>query len=266
MSACLFPHFHKPFPYNQESTWIKPCYVDDVEIGNNSIHIDWIFDDLYQYYHAEGVSKEDFLRAFGQQSTEYYLLKNPPDVDYIGCVTYRRMLCFVPEIPVYENQINLPANEALKLGTEQERKILTHYMHFNDVITNRSTFLPGSVSQQYLESQPPEYWWLFHKAIQDLFPHYDKYSLHWFDESVIPFTTNYFFRKELFLRYASELFQILEYIYQNCSKVYPVKKSSDNFSEIYPWRYPGFIGERFLGFFINANKLNKLEVPLIFLQ
>ena len=33
-----------------------------------------------------------------------------------------------------------------------------------------------------------------------------------------------------------------------------------------PWEIPGFIGERFLGFFINANKLNKLEVPLIFLQ
>lgn len=267
MSACLFPHFHKPFPYNENSTWIKPCYVDDVEIGNNSIYIDWIFDDLYQYYEVEGVSKEDFLRAFGQQATEYYLLKNTPDyVDYIGCVTYRRMLCFRPEIPVYENQINMPASEAVKLGTEEELKTLIHYMHFNEVITNRSTFLRGSVSQQYLESQPPEYWWLFHKAIQDLFPHYDKYSLHWFDESVIPFTTNYFFRKELFLRYASELFQILEYIYQNCSKVYPTKQPGDQFSEPLPWRYPGFIGERFLGFFINANKLNKLEVPLIFLQ
>ena len=160
----------------------------------------------------------------------------------------------------------MPASEAVKLGTEEEKKILTHYMRFNDVITNRSTYLPGSVSQQYLESQPPEYWWLSHRAIQDLFPHYDKYSLLWYDQSVIPFTTNYFFRKELFLRYASELFQVLEYIYKNCSKVYPVKKSSDNFSEVYPWRYPGFIGERFLGFFINANKLKKLEVPLIFLQ
>ena len=70
----------------------------------------------------------------------------------------------------------------------------------------------------------------------------------------------------MFLRYASELFQILEYIYQNCSKVYPTKQPGDQFSELLPWRYPGFIGERFLGFFINANKLNKLEVPLIFLQ
>jgi hypothetical protein len=62
------------------------------------------------------------------------------------------------------------------------------------------------------------------------------------------------------------LFRILEYIYINSSKVYPVKKSGDNFSEPLPWRYPGFIGERFLGFFIHANSLKKLEVPLIFLQ
>lgn len=266
MSVCLYPHFHKPFPYNQNSSWIKPCHVDNVEIGNNSIYIDWIFDDLYKYYEAEGVSKDDFLKALGQQATEYYLLKNPPDMEYIGCVTYRRMLSFRPEIPIYENEVTMPASEAVNLGTEGEKRTLLHYLRFNDVITNTSTVLPGSVTQQYLESQPKEYWDLFYEAICKVCPYYHSNALQWFNQSVIPFTTNYIFRKKYFLRYASELFRILEYIYINSSKVYPVKKSGDNFSEPLPWRYPGFIGERFLGFFIHANSLKKLEVPLIFLQ
>ena len=274
MSICIYPHFHKPFPYNEKSDWIKPCHVDKVDIGKNSIFIDWIYDDFYKYYEAEGVSKDDFLKAFGQQATEYWLLKEQPEVDNIGCNTYRRMLSFKQDVPVYNgnlykifpyfNDFNLPADRALDLGTEDERRTILHFMSCVDVITNKSTYLNCSVSEQYLQSQPVEYWDLFHKAILEL--NYDQESLLWFEQNRVPFTTTYIFKKEYFLKYSSELFQILEYIYKNCSKVYPTKQSGDTFSEPFPWRYPGFIGERFLGFFIHANSLSKMEVPLIFLE
>ena len=73
----IYAQFHKHFPYNENSNWFYPCYVDDIELGKNSIRIDWIFDDIYKYYEREGVSKEDFLKHLSkQQSTEYWLLKN----------------------------------------------------------------------------------------------------------------------------------------------------------------------------------------------
>ena len=55
LSECLFTHFHKPFPYNENSTWINHVML----IRLNSIYIDWIFDDLY-ITEREGVSKETF--------------------------------------------------------------------------------------------------------------------------------------------------------------------------------------------------------------
>jgi len=37
-------------------------------------------------------------------------------------------------------------------------------------------------------------------------------------------------------------------------------------SEPLPWRYPGFLGERFLPFFIYANDANVFRVPLVILE
>ena len=43
-------------------------------------------------------------------------------------------------------------------------------------------------------------------------------------------------------------------------------KKQYNCTEINPWRYPGFLNERFVPFFFYANGLRKIEVPLAFLE
>jgi hypothetical protein len=70
-------------------------------------------------------------------------------------------------------------------------------------------------------------------------------------------------RKQLFRKYASELFELLEYVWQNTNKTYPTQPTT---AEPLPWRYPGFLGERFLPFFLHANKVNVARVPLIILE
>ena len=210
----IYAQFHNHFPYNENSNWFHPCYVDDIELGKNSIRIDWIFDDIYKYYEREGVSKKDFLKAFGQQSTEYWLLKNTPDLEYIGSATYRRLLNFNLPITLGKNRIEgseitgVRANveEAHKANTNEEAEIAKHYLQFVDVITNHSSYLPGSVEDQYLQTQPKEYWNLFQKAILELFPEY-KESYKWLWQSKTNFNTVYIFRREYFLKYASRHFK-----------------------------------------------------------
>ncbi len=94
-------------------------------------------------------------------------------------------------------------------------------------------------------------------------PDYRKH-LTWFKQcNIINFETCYVMRRQAFRKYATELFEILEYIFKNCSNVYPTVQTT---SEPLPWRYPGFLGERFFPFFMYANGLKRIQVPLVVLQ
>jgi hypothetical protein len=70
-------------------------------------------------------------------------------------------------------------------------------------------------------------------------------------------------RRDIFVRYTTELFAILENIWQNSDDNYPTQQTT---SEPFPWRYPGFLGERFMPFFLYANSLKKIQVPLVILE
>ena len=81
--------------------------------------------------------------------------------------------------------------------------------------------------------------------------------------NVISYEGVYIMRKSLIKQLVSEYFSIMEYIWKNCSQVYPTQQTT---SEPLPWRYPGFLNERFVPFFVYANSLRRAEVPLVFLN
>ena len=103
---------------------------------------------------------------------------------------------------------------------------------------------------------------LFEKAITELLPDY-RNKLDWFDGNKISFETCYIMRKQLFKKYVSELFEIYEYIWTYSKTAYPTQQTT---SEPLPWRYPGFLGERFLPFFIAMNACAPIHVPLVILE
>jgi hypothetical protein len=273
MSLALYSHFHKTFPFNRKSDWLFATYAGGRQAykwmppdnDGNYINVntgDSI--DVFRKYYSSA-SEDEFLRAMGQQATEYWLLKNTPRVDYIGCTTYRRYLLL--DRPSKKNvaKINLSATqeEANKFGTDEQKEIALEYLQTADVLTNHSIALPYSVEQQYLESQPSLYWQLFKEAIHDLFPSYRQH-LTWFTHNnIINYETCYIMRKDIFIRYADELFRVLENIWQNSGDNYPKKQTT---SEPFPWRYPGFLGERFMPFFVYANSLKRIQVPLVILE
>lgn len=265
----MLSHFHKQFPFNFKSSWLKASYAGEKApfAWGPPFPGDWINTTSqksiheYQHYYP-GVSEHDFLKAMGQQATEYYLWKHG-QADYIGVGSYRRYLMInFQDIPGHKVSVAATLENAELLSSEEQKIGALHMLQRYDVITNRPIQINGTIESQYLESQPYEYWDLFIKGIMELFPDY-RDKIDWFNGNTINFETSYIMRKQAFKKYVSELFELLEYVWQNCSTAYPTKQTT---SEIYPWRYPGFLGERFFPFFIHANGLKPAYVPLVILE
>ena len=266
----MVSHFHKDFPFNHESSWLKAAYAGShAPYGwhppgpgnwiNTSHH-----KSVYEYRHYYGtVSEDNFLRAMGQQASEYYAWKIVR-ADFIGCTTYRRYLDFKGDLDsnVLKASLEPTKENADYLSSDEQKVAALKLFETHDAITNPITPLPYSVRNQYLQSQPAEYLNLFLEGIEKLMPDY-RDSMGWWDDNGASFETCYVMRKQLFRKYASELFELLEYVWQNTSNRYPTTATT---SEPLPWRYPGFLGERFVSFFLHANKVNVARVPLIILE
>jgi len=265
----MVSHFHKDFPFNHQSSWLKAAYAGSHAPygwhppgpGNwiNTSHHKSVYE--YRHYYSM-CNEDDFLRAMGQQASEYYLLKNV-STDFIGCTTYRRYLKFDDtQSHIIKMSLSASQENANYFSSDNQKKAALNLLETHDAITNHYTRLPCSVIEQYLQSQPKEYIDLFLEGIMELMPDYRE-QMNWWNQNEVSFETCYIMRKQLFKKYASELFEILEYVWKNSNLVYPKTQTT---SEPLPWRYPGFLGERFLPFFLHANQIKTARVPLVILE
>ena len=103
MAIAYYAHFHRPFPFDPDSTWVRAVsFIDDLSAsgipalsrGPGSI------DDFRRY--MPGVSDARFAHIFGQQAADYWLNKRGPNSDFVGCSTYRRYLA-IDEGHAYSN-------------------------------------------------------------------------------------------------------------------------------------------------------------------
>jgi hypothetical protein len=274
----VLSHFHCDYPFNHTSSWMRASHAGDVEFNdvllkelaiNTSVEEDRI--QKYQKYYPN-ISEKDFLRAMGQQATEYWLWKHC-ESEYIGCTTYRRYLLIAGSENEEETaKIVFPTNleQMFHLSSDEQKEKSLQLLQNHDIITNTRSVIPWSVERQYLASEPREYWDLFLEGIAELIPEYRKH-LGWFEGNVVNFETTYIMRKEFFKKYVSEYFQVMEYVWQNTDNTYPSHEYLvENGKEVgwwnpqgNPWRYPGFLGERFFPFFVYANQMNAAYVPLV---
>lgn len=269
-----FVHFHKEFPFNFDSTWVTPCFAGGT--GTYEWYPDRINDytnvvtfpkNILQYkFYYKDLTENEFLRAIGQQVTDFFAANVETNAEYISVGSYRRYLLIDKDRT--EEKITMPpTEESVKFLTSDEKMFKAlDYLRNADVIINRERQIHETVESQYLRYELPEYWNLFKEGIVKTNPFY-KDSMDWFTTSTrCSYEGVYIMRKELFRQLVKEYFSIMEYIWENCSEVYPDKsKKQYSCSEPFPWRYPGFLNERFVPFFIHANSLRKVEVPLVFL-
>lgn len=262
----VFVHFHKEFPFNFDSSWMQAT-GDGVGYPEprvtNVLRAPRSVLEFRKYYH--GISDDDFLAALGALATEFWLLHQTPDVEYVGCTTYRRYLLIDSGLtntnPVLTAEANMRACTAL--SSDAQRDAALAYLQSADVLTNRGIVLNCSIAEQYVTSHPALHWHLFLEAIDSLLPDYRRHLM-WFSKyNIAGFFTCYIMRRDLFRKYAAELFMVLEHVIRHAPQVFPDKVEG---ARMQAFRYPGFLGERFLPFFLYANGVRKLEFPQVLLD
>lgn len=269
----MFVHLHKEFPFNYDSSWVFPCYAggtgpyewqppvdrkEFINVTRNGI--------LNYKHHYPMISEQEFLRAMGQQATEVFAANlglNTPD--YIGVNSYRRYLYILDAHRNPYEKITLPANEETVkfLTSDAQLEAASKLFDSVDLIISRPRTIDVSIEEQYLQSQPREYWDLFKEGITKVNPLYEPHMWWFTGYNIINYEGVYIMRKDLYQKMMYEYFQIMEFVWVNCQTTYPTQQTT---SEPLPWRYPGFLNERFVPFFIFANSLRKAEVPLVFLN
>ena len=268
----MVSHFHKDFIFNENCKWIVPVCSGDSDLVGNEYFINVCegntLDDLKIFYKNQ--TDKEFYRALGAEASIYWIIKNQHRItsSYLGFTSYRRYLYFL------DNESNTKIHAAA--DKEYINRITSDTVLSNietvfkeyDIITCKEVTVEDglSIEQQYLRYQPKEMWDLFKDGIITLYPKYTN-SINWLSTNKsCSFESPIIAKREIFLDMANQYFEVLRYIWKKLSNVYPERSNYEHCREEYPWRYPGFLGERFFPFFVYANKLKRKEVPLIFIQ
>ena len=279
-------NFHTDFPFYFDQDWLVPCYAggtgpDEHHPPNNKgkfINVtlktkkyrNTIFDFRHWY---SSVSEINFLKAMGTQATDYYTVNSSQNANYLGSACYRRFLWMDSDRKMPRITMTASEESYQHLTSDQMKDNALKYLEESDIIVNREVDIgqhagvpDETVEQQYLRWEAKEYWDLFKQGILVVNPTY-RSSMKWFTESKrCHFEGVYITKKHLMRQLINEYFLIMEYIWDNTTDVFPDKdKKEVPCAERLPWRYPGFLMERFVPFFIHANSLKKTEVPLVFL-
>lgn len=275
----MMSHTHKEYPFNFDSSWVVPAYAGGSAPTewhpNDDRYINVYQDGLdvnktirrYRGYYSH-VDETSFLKAMGQQATDYYLYANDFTSRYLGVGSYRRYLAPLQGVGHMEEKLIVPSTveSCNGLTSDAQHDKIVQYLQSADVVCSRFRYMHKSIEAQYLESQLPEYWELFKEAIVKLYPQYEDHMIWFTDYSICNYECVYVMDNFKYKQLVQEYFAIMEYIWKNCSETFPDKNVKQyNCTEINPWRYPGFLNERFVPFFFYANGLRKIEVPLAFL-
>lgn len=280
----MLSHFHRDYPFNLSSSWLKASHAGDSEFENplmlqNSVNTsdEEIRIQEYQRYYPQ-IDEKQFLTAMGQQATEYWIWKHA-QAKYIGCTSYRRYLLIEGsrwEARDTARIVQPPTPEMMDfLSSDKQKETAMEVLETHDVITNLPMHSVVSVERQYTASEPRDYWDLFMEGIIELFPEYRKH-MYWFKqrELHINFEAPYIMSNALFKRCIGEYFTLMEYLWQRIDNTFPTheflvqhrKPVGWWMPQGLPWRYPGFLNERFVPFFIFANQLKPYYVPLVILN
>jgi hypothetical protein len=130
---------------------------------------------------------------------------------------------------------------------------LNQLLKLADAIIPRKMLSLPSISGQYIQAVKSEPWDLFIDALQIKYSNKINAS-EYFDNLIYGSVCNMFVMKwDLFEIYCKDLFELIDPIYTKIGSNY----------DSYNNRYPGFLAERFLGFWLHVNKVRTIEVPMI---
>lgn len=270
----VFNQYYRDHIFNPYCDWIQPTYLsrDSWRPDENTIKYfldvnknDSIF--YYKKYYPEQTDVQ-FIQAMGRQATEYYVYKNIK-TRYVGLGCYRRYLLLdsysdhILDRKTYYKIYKEPTFKNLKQLTSEDCKnyALEHLENY-DCIINGFRDIGFKIKNQYIYWEGPKTWNLFIQAINKHFPYYDT---NLFDTNTFAnYEGTWIMKYDMYQEFMYQYFKIMEHIWENIDVTFPIP--SQNINNPRPWRYPGFLNERFLTLFLLQNKYKYKEVPMILLD
>lgn len=241
----IFQTFHKSFVRNTESDWIVP-------IGVNGYYEAGLLSD------AKNDNISHLNPYYCELTAQYWVWKNCRH-DYVGFYHYRRYLNFCVD-KTYESSgqvIAKPSEAAVSyLSSEAQLQRLERLLTVAPVILpNPQPTLP-SISGQYLGCVSREPWDKFIAELLAADEPKSQVESYFGELTSAPMCNVMVMRWDLFSSYLSDLFPILDRIFGEIGPKY----------DTYNNRYPGFIAERYLGYWIHSRRIPFCTVPMIFLD
>ena len=241
----VYQTFHKPFIRNHEVRWIQP-------IGVNGYIDDGMISDSY------GINISHLNPYYCELTAIYWAWKNSKS-DYVGLYHYRRYLnyCFDESwkdgfafsVPSDNNIINY-------LTSDVQFQTVMHLMNSFDLIIPKKYASVLTTSEHYKTNHIAEHWELFISLLKTKYPD-EPELIDTFEITNCTTVYNMFImRRPVFESYCKELFELLNPIFWEFGSKY----------DSYNNRYVGFLAERFLGFWIDKNKLRYFEVPMLMIN
>lgn len=241
-SLAIYQSFHKEFPRNSACNWIIPVGVNGYQ--GSGFQSD-----------ASGENISQLNPYYCELTAQYWAWKNTTS-DYVGFCHYRRYFNFIMDNTwTGDYAFSTPATESIigYLTSEQQLQALHDHLSYSDVVIPKKTSTPKSIEGHYLHYHISDHWHYFTEVLKTVYPDYANHTK-MFEVSNLNTAYNMFvMSRPLFHKYCEDLFQIIDLIYQKFGAPY----------DSYNNRYPGFIAERFLGFWLQINRLRISEVALL---
>jgi hypothetical protein len=238
----IYQTFHKPFNHNPACAWLE-------RVGVNGYCDEGVQPDS----DGENIST---LNPYYNELTAYYWVWKNSDAETVGFYHYRRYLNFlIDETWKYGVTVGLPAddNVVAYLTQSAQYEQLDRILKIHDVVVAKKTASERSIEQHYLQHHAPEPWVAFVAALESRYPQYREHIDLLRLTCMTSICNMFVMRRALFTEYCEELFSIIDPIFAEFGPRY----------DAYNNRYPGFLAERFLGFWLHIRQLRQFEAPLI---
>jgi len=195
-------------------------------------------------------------KYYNELTGMHYVWKNITDDELVGICHYRRFFNFIP-FGKEGNQVHRKLDEeaiGLLSDSRQEERIhdlLNHY----DIIVPKVRYSGELIGKEYSHLHDESEWRDFLRLLDQTYGP----QVHSLRKERRNFPYNMMICKnEFFDHYCSQLFPIINRIFE----IQGIKPDVEG-ARWQPYRYPGYLAERFMTAFINANRVKYYEAEVI---
>lgn len=204
---------------------------------------------------GENISRKN--RHYCELTATYWIWKNTTD-DAVGLCHYRRFFNLLPTNLHAHPLVFVPApDEATNalLGDPQQAAVIRRLLEQYDLIIPRALYQQASIGDDYVRAHGSREWDEFLRQLDALYGA-ARHSLR--DETRFYGNNMLICRREIFDLYATQLFDVIDRVVAAVGVLADVPGA-----RYQPGRYPGYLAERFMSAFINANRLKHFEAQVI---